>query len=220
MFDIGEATPPGPPATAPGGASGLPPSAEAIGLVGATADQLGGTDNPPTWPAPPIAADIPDPTPPRPGKPADPSAPGLNRSNNPRPDAPAAPFAPWRKLKPANDCRMNCGLNGPPASAPLVTAVLKKLPLKKVPKAEPSEPPSKPDRLDEEPVDGVRSPSNDDSPVAVDALVVLTELPLVPAEVPVAWATAAACPASPAELVVGCGAANGVNCEAAAEEPA
>jgi len=108
----------------------------------------------------------------------------------------------------------------PPDVEDWLRELKKKFELRKVPRAEPSEPLIKPDRLDEEPVDEVRSPSNDDSPVAVDALVVLTELPLVPAEVPVAWATAAACPASPAELVVGCGAANGVNCEAAAEEPA
>jgi hypothetical protein len=210
MFDIGDAAPPGPPATVPGGASGLPPSAEAMGLVGATADQLGGTDNPPTRPAPPIAADIPDP-PPRLGKLADPSAPGLNRFSSP--DAPAL-LAPCKELKPANDCRRNCGLNGPPASAPLVTAVLKKLPLRKVPRAELSEPLSKLASPEGE----SRFPNNDDSPVDVDVLA--AELPLVPAEVPVAWATAAAWPASPAELVVGCGAANGVNCEAAADEPA
>jgi hypothetical protein len=63
------------------------PSAEAIGLVWATADQLGGTDNAPMLPAPPTAADIPEPTPPRPGKPADPSAPGLNKFNSPDPAA-------------------------------------------------------------------------------------------------------------------------------------
>jgi hypothetical protein len=48
MFDIGDAMPPGPPVAVSGAASGVRPSAEAIGLVGATADQLGGTDNPPT----------------------------------------------------------------------------------------------------------------------------------------------------------------------------
>ncbi len=54
-----------------------------------------------------------------------------------------------------------------------------------------------------------------------DALVaVLAEVPLVPAEVPVAWATAAACPASAPALVVWAGWLNGVNCVAAAEEPA
>src|SRR5271156_2593839 len=162
------------------------------------------------------------PPPPRPGRdnPADPSARGLNRSNSPSPDAPATPFAPCKELKPANDCRMNCGLNGPPASDPLTTIVRKKLELRHVPRAALSEPLSKPDRLDDEPLDDVRSPSSDDSPVAVDAPVLPAELPLVPAEVAVAWAAAAAWPASPAELVVGCGAANGVNCEAAADEPA
>lgn len=40
------------------------------------------------------------------------------------------------------------------------------------------------------------------------------------AEVPVAWATAAPCPASPAGLVVGCGGVNGDKVDAAAEEPA
>ena len=57
MFDIGEATPPGPPVAVPGGASGVwpgagasgvRPGAGAIGLVGATADRLGGTYNAPT----------------------------------------------------------------------------------------------------------------------------------------------------------------------------
>lgn len=200
----------------------MPPSAEAIGLVGATADRLGGTDNPPTWPAPPIAADIPDPTPPRPGKPADPSAPGLNRFNSPNPDAPAAPRAPCGKPKRDNDCRMNCGLNGPPASAPLVTAVLKKLPFRKVPKAELFEPFSSDAKFDPEPEFSRVSSSLSKPPAPVDAefVVELSPPSMVLAEVLVAWATAAACPAGPAALVV-CGAAvNGVNCEAAAEEPA
>lgn len=42
----------------------------------------------------------------------------------------------------------------------------------------------------------------------------------VAADATVAWAAAAVCPASPPVLVVGCGAVNGVNCEATAEEPA
>jgi len=77
----------------------VPPSAEAIGLVGATADQLGGTDNAPTWPAPPIAAEVPDPMPPRPDMPADPIAPGLSRFNSPSPDAPAASLAAFAAFR-------------------------------------------------------------------------------------------------------------------------
>lgn len=43
---------------------------------------------------------------------------------------------------------------------------------------------------------------------------------LVPADVAVAWLTVAACPSSPAALVVCCGAVNGVTVEAAAEAAA
>jgi hypothetical protein len=71
---------------------------------------------------------------------------------------------------------------------------------------------------DVESADEVLPPSNDVSHEAVDALLVAEVL--LAADVPVAWATAAACPASPVALVVCCGAANGVNCEAAAEDPA
>jgi hypothetical protein len=46
-------------------------------------------------------------------------------------------------------------------------------------------------------------PSSHDNPPVDDALVaVLAEVPAVPAEVPLAWATAAACPAKPVALVV------------------
>lgn len=40
------------------------------------------------------------------------------------------------------------------------------------------------------------------------------------AELPVAWATAAPCPARPAGLLAGCGAVNGVKSDALAEAPA
>lgn len=211
----------------------MPPSAEATGLFGAISDQLGGTDSALRWRAPPIAADVPDPTPPRPGEPTDPSAPGLNRFNSP--DAPAAPFAAFMPPKRDAVIRMNCGLNGPPASAPLVTAVLKKLPFRKVPRAELFEPFSSDAKFDPEPEFSRVSSSLSKPPAPLDAedvesVVEVSPLSnevspdeveaLVAAEVLVAWAAAAACPVSPAALVV-CGAAvNGVNCEAAAEEPA
>ena len=51
-------------------------------------------------------------------------------------------------MKPAMVWRMNCGLNGPPARAPLVTMVLKKLPFQKVPRAELSDPLNRPARYE------------------------------------------------------------------------
>ena len=108
----------------------------------------------------------------------------------------------------------------------MVTAVLKKLPLKKVPSAELFELLNKSvssvtsdDDDDEDPVDDVRFPNNDDSPVLVEAPVALLA-ELVPAEVAEAWATAADWPASPVALVVWAGWLNGVSCDAAAEDPA
>ncbi len=115
----------------------------------------------------------------------------------------------------------------------MTTPVPKKFPFRKVPRAELFDPvssPANPDSGDEEPVDDVSPPSsevspdevvesvgdvsppsNDVSPDAVDALV---------ADVLLAWATAAACPATPPTLVVCGGALNGVSWAAVAEAPA
>src|ERR1700677_1074586 len=140
------ATPPGPPPEdVPMSLRPLAGNAVSAGLIVAAEAQLGGTDNAPTRLACPTPT---DPAAPSPAGPADTSAADPGPDMSPRPESAAAPVAALsafiKKLKPATVPRRNCGLNGPPARDPLVTAVLKKLPFKKVPSAELSDPLSRP----------------------------------------------------------------------------
>lgn len=151
----GEATPPGPPAAVAGGAtSGVAPRAESHGPAAAAA-QPGGTDNIPIRPACPNPAAAATPATPAAG-----AGPPLGNPNNP-PNPGNNPalagiilvrIAFIALMLATEDMIKNCGLNGPPASAPLTTIVLKKLPPKNVPTAELFDPLNAPvsndDRLD------------------------------------------------------------------------
>lgn len=113
----------GTPAATPGGAAnGLLPNADATGDEGdgATADQLGGTDNGPTdvaWPSP---ADIDEPAPPRPATPEKPCVPEPspaaipNGASPPKPSLPAmAPAAGAKKLALVTVCATCAGFSAP-----------------------------------------------------------------------------------------------------------
>lgn len=109
-------------ATSGGAANGLLPNADATGddADGATADQLGGTDNGPTdvaWPSP---ADIEEPPPPRPPTPDKPCVPEPrpaaipNGERPPKPSLPAAaPAAGAKKLALVTVCATCAGLTAP-----------------------------------------------------------------------------------------------------------
>lgn len=186
-------------------------SVAAAGLTaGAAATQVCGTDNAPTAAARPTPAEPAAPL--SPAEPKDPSAPGPSPLARPDPEAVSvAALIPG-----INDFTWFAFESSALEIYP-IRLVLDKTGLTVLS----DEPSDASDGVD--PVDDADDSGEASCCSAVGTVAITwdrTAWVLVLAAVPVAWATAAPCAASPAGLVVGCGGLNGVNVAALAEAPA
>lgn len=206
----------GPPAVPAAAAVRLEPGKAVVGPIAAVgAAQVGGTDRAPTAAARPKPADAAAlPAPPVPAQPAGASAPWPSPPARPDASPPVTPVpeaavpAPLRAgIKDLSWLRFDSSaLDIHPTELVIDSAGLNELS----------------DEFTDESADvddsGEASPCNavGTADMACDSVAWV----FVATDVAVAWAAAAVCPASPPVLVVGCGAVNGANCEATAEEPA